>query len=78
MYNAVRKEVALWIGEHYVSHVLDMRGVSLGTLVRLHGIQVAVGTLLSARIYDKLRTYTPDPKKAADFVTAFDANAAIF
>ena len=59
-------------GEHYISHVLDMRGVSLGTPTRLHGIQVAVGTLLSAKIYDHLRAYTPDPEKAAAFVAAFD------
>ena len=57
--------------EHYISHVLDMRGVSLGTPTRLHGIQVAVGTLICARLYDKLRSYSPDPKKAEDFVAAF-------
>ena len=57
--------------EHYISHVLDMRGVSLGTPTRLHGIQVAVGTLICAKLYDKLRTYSPDPKKAEDFVSAF-------
>lgn len=57
--------------EHYISHVLDMRGVSLGTPTRLHGIQVAVGTLICARLYDKLRSYSPDPKKAEDFVATF-------
>ncbi len=42
-----------------------------GMPTRLHGIQVAVGTLICAKLYDKLRTYSPDPKKAEDFVAAF-------
>ena len=58
--------------EHYISHVLDMRGVSLGTPTRLHGIQVAVGTLICAKLYDKLRTLSPDPQKAEAYVAAFD------
>lgn len=61
--------------EHYISHVLDMRGVSLGMPTHLHGIQVAVGTLLCARIYDRLRTQTPDPQKATAFVADFDLDA---
>lgn len=61
--------------EHYISHVLDMRGVSLGTPTRLHGIQVAVGTLISARIYETLRCLTPNKEKATAFVKSFDYNA---
>ena len=58
--------------EHYISHVLDMRGVSLGTPTRLHGIQCAVGTLLCARMYEKLLSLTPDAEKATAFVNSFD------
>ena len=58
--------------EHYISHVLDMRGVSLGTPTQLHGLQCAVGTYLCAGLYEKLLQLTPDAKKAELAVAAFD------
>lgn len=58
--------------EHYFSHVWDMRGLEFGTPVDLHGIQCAIGTLLAARIYDKIRTLKPDREKALAFNTSFD------
>ncbi len=58
--------------EHYFSHVWDMRGLEFGTQVDLHGIQCAMGTLQAAKLYDRLRTMTPDAKKAADYVASFD------
>lgn len=58
--------------EHYFSHVWDMRGLEYGTLVDLHGIQCAMGTLQAAKLYDRMRTLTPNAQKAADFVAAFD------
>ena len=61
--------------EHYFSHVWDMRGVEFGTTVELHGIQCAVATYHAIRLYERLRTYTPDPKKAAAYVEAFDLPA---
>lgn len=57
--------------EHYISHVLDMRGVEFGTPVELHGIQCAIGTLLSVRLYEKLKAITPDAEKARQYVENF-------
>ncbi|MBQ8758545.1 MAG: sn-glycerol-1-phosphate dehydrogenase, partial [Clostridia bacterium] len=54
------------------SHIWDMRKASFGTYINLHGIQCAVGTYISARIYEKLLSVTPDKKKALDFVASFD------
>ena len=61
--------------EHYFSHVWDMRGVEFGEKVELHGIQCAVGTLLAAKYYEKLKSIKPDKKKALDYAAAFDYNA---
>jgi len=58
--------------EHYISHVLDMRGVEFRTSVELHGIQCAVGTLVAAKLYEKLKTVKPDRKKALAYANAFD------
>ena len=61
--------------EHYFSHVWDMRGVEFGTPVELHGIQCAVATYHAVRLYESLRTYTPDEEKASAYVAAFDLPA---
>lgn len=61
--------------EHYISHVLDMRGVEFGTPVELHGIQCAVGTLIAARLYEKLKTVQPNREKAISYAAAFDYEA---
>lgn len=58
--------------EHYISHVWDMRGLALGTPTDTHGIQCAIGTLYSAKLYEKLRTVTPDREKALAYAAAFD------
>ena len=42
-------------GEHYFSHILDMRGLEFGAKTETHGIQCAIGTLLMAKQYDKLK-----------------------
>lgn len=62
-------------GEHYISHVVDMRGAALHTPTELHGIQCAIGTLVCARIYEKLKAHTPNREKAAAFVAAFDRDS---
>ncbi len=62
-------------GEHYLSHVLDMRSAQFKTPVETHGLQCAMGTLITARLYEKLRTYTPDREKALKYVTDFDYEA---
>lgn len=58
--------------EHYMSHILDMRGAAFGTPVELHGLQCAIATLITARLYEKLRTITPDREKALRYVAGFD------
>lgn len=61
--------------EHYFSHVWDMRALEFGTPAELHGIQCAIGTLAAVRLYEKLRTMTPDVEKARAYVEAFDYEA---
>jgi glycerol-1-phosphate dehydrogenase [NAD(P)+] len=41
-------------GEHLISHVLDMRAYAEDRLPRLHGEQVGVGTLSTARLYERM------------------------
>ena len=61
--------------EHYFSHIWDMRGLEFGTKVDLHGIQCAKATLVSAKLYEKVKGITPDPQKAKTFVDAFEYDA---
>ncbi|MBQ2786173.1 MAG: sn-glycerol-1-phosphate dehydrogenase [Oscillospiraceae bacterium] len=58
--------------EHYISHVLDMRGAEFGTTVELHGIQCAVGTRIAVGLYEKLKAVMPDREKALVSVRKFD------
>lgn len=62
-------------GEHYISHIVDMRGAALHTPVELHGLQCAIGTLICARVYEKLKACTPNREKALRYVSAFDRDA---
>ena len=57
--------------EHYFSHIWDMRGLSLGTPVDLHGIQCAMATFHAVRLYEKLSQMTPDAAKARAYVEEF-------
>lgn len=61
--------------EHYISHVLDMRGVEFGTVVASHGIQCAIGTLTAVGLYEKLKNVIPDREKALAYVKRFDYQA---
>lgn len=61
--------------EHYISHVLDMRGLSFKTPTEFHGIQCAIGTLSCIKIYEMLKTKTPDRQKALSAVSDFDYSA---
>lgn len=61
--------------EHYISHVIDMRAAEFGTKAELHGIQCAVGTLIAVRLYEKLKTVTPDKEKALEHARAFDSES---
>ena len=58
--------------EHYISHVLDMRGAEYGTPVELHGIQCAIGTLIAAGLYEKVKAVTPNREKALAYAASFD------
>ncbi len=57
--------------EHYFSHIWDMRGEAFKTPVDLHGIQCAIGTLLSVKLYEKIRKLTPDREKALNYAKVF-------
>ena len=58
--------------EHYFSHIWDMRSLAFGTKADLHGIQCGIGTLLSLKIYDYIRTIVPNREKALEYVANFD------
>ena len=58
--------------EHYISHVLDMRGVEFGKQVQLHGLQCAAGTMIAAKLYEKLKQVQPDVSGAVAGAEAFD------
>ncbi|MBO5953517.1 MAG: sn-glycerol-1-phosphate dehydrogenase [Oscillospiraceae bacterium] len=61
--------------EHYISHVLDMRGAEFRTPVALHGIQCAVGTVIAVKLYHKLKAIIPDKEKALAYVAGFRVDA---
>ena len=61
--------------EHYISHVLDMRGAEYGIPVDLHGIQCAIGTVIAVGLYEKIRKVCPDKEKALAYAAAFDKEA---
>lgn len=61
--------------EHYFSHVWDMRGISLHLPVEFHGIQCAVGTLQTLKLYEKLVQIVPDREKALAYVRDFNLPA---
>lgn len=57
--------------EHYFSHMWEMRAFERGEQSDLHGIQVGVGTLLAARLYDWLRGLSPDREQAEEHMRRF-------
>ena len=57
--------------EHYFSHIWDMRGLEFGTQVDLHGIQCALATLQSAKLYEAVKKQFPDERKAGRYVKNF-------
>lgn len=61
--------------EHYLSHVWDMRSVEFNEPCAFHGLQCAVGTLISARIYEKVKETVPNKKKALSYAKNFSLNA---
>ena len=61
--------------EHYISHIVNMRAVEFGTAEDLHGIQCAIGTLETLRLYEKLQQITPDREKALRYAESFSYDA---
>lgn len=61
--------------EHYFSHLWEMMAMERGEKADLHGIQVGVGTLTTLKLYDWIKTLTPDREKALAYVRNFDEAA---
>ncbi len=59
-------------GEHYMSHIWDMRGLAFGTPVALHGTQCAIATLATIKGYEALAKLCPDRERALAFIEGFD------
>ena len=57
--------------EHYFSHIWDMRSLQFATKTDLHGIQCAIGTYITAKLYERVKEVTPDEAKANAYVDAF-------
>lgn len=57
--------------EHYFSHMWEMMALERGVPYDLHGIQVGVGTVLSMKLYRKIRQIQPDRAKAEAHMKAF-------
>ncbi len=57
--------------EHYFSHLWEMMALDRGQLSDLHGIQVGVGTFLTLRLLNHMRTIVPDRAGALAFVESF-------
>lgn len=58
--------------EHYFSHMWEMQALERGKPYDLHGIQVGIGTVLSMKLYRKIRTVKPDRALAEAHMKAFD------
>ena len=62
-------------GEHYFSHLWDMRGLEFGTHVAPHGMQAAIGTLYSIKGFEALKKTVPNREKALEYAKNFDFEA---
>lgn len=61
--------------EHYFSHMWEMMALERGKPYDLHGIQVGLGTVLTMKLYEKLKKVTPDREKALKHMQDFDPEA---
>ena len=57
--------------EHCFSHIWEMKCLDRGRPFELHGIQVGIGTLIVLKLYDRIRSMTPDRTVAEAFITHF-------
>ena len=60
--------------EHSLSHLWEMMALERKRPYDLHGIQVAVGTVINLKIFEKLKKTVPDKAKAEAFMASFDEN----
>ena len=60
--------------EHYFSHCWEMMSIARGEKADLHGIQVGIGTLLTLKIYEYMKTLRPSMEHARAAAKAFDRN----
>lgn len=60
--------------EHYISHVWDMRALAFNAPSSTHGIQCAIGTLYTAKLYEIIKSTTPNREKALKYVKNFNVN----
>lgn len=61
--------------EHYFSHMWEMMAMERHKPYDLHGIQVGIGTVLTLKLYDYIRTLTPDRARMEAHAAAFDEAA---
>lgn len=59
-------------GEHYLSHIWDIRALAFHTPMDMHGIQCGIATLYVSRAYEALKRRTPDRQHALKSVVDFD------
>ena len=57
--------------EHYISHVIDMRGIEFNLKTETHGVQCAVATLIAVRLYERLKSTALSDKKGETETRAF-------
>ncbi len=58
--------------EHYFSHSWEMMAIARGKEYDLHGIYVGIGTLITLRLFKKLRELKPTREQAEKAAAAFD------
>ena len=56
--------------EHYFSHMWEMMALERSQPYDLHGIQVGIGTVLTMKLYRRLRNETPSRERAAAYWSA--------
>lgn len=61
--------------EHYFSHCWEMMSIARGEKADLHGIQVGIGTLLTLKVYEFMKTLKPSMEHAEAAADAFDRDA---
>jgi glycerol-1-phosphate dehydrogenase [NAD(P)+] len=57
--------------EHYISHMLDMRGEEFNTPTDFHGTQCATATYIVTKLYEKIKSITPDENRAISRMADF-------